>query len=170
MISWVHQTVFKQAGILALVVVGGVSVAACGEGAVNYGNMPMMNGNAPWMTSPSQASNSANAQVVDVQISDVSTSEGTEPAYIGPNGKGAADIFTIKAGTEVQLVVKNGDAMPHTFTVPQLGINLSVAPMATAKLNFTAKTSGTYSWYCAVPCGSWVMSHDGFMKGYFKVT
>lgn len=170
MIDSIPQKAFKQVGILALVLIAGASVASCGDGVSYYGHMPMMNGNAPWMTTPSQASNSANAQVIDVQISDISTPEGTEPAYIGPGGKGAADIFTIKAGTEVQLVVKNGDAMPHTFTVAQLGINLSVAPMATAKINFTAKTSGTYSWYCAVPCGSWVMSHVGYMKGYFKVT
>jgi heme/copper-type cytochrome/quinol oxidase subunit 2 len=122
------------------------------------------------MTNPSQASNSANAQVINLQISNVSTPEGLEPAYIGPKGKGAADIFTVKVGTEVEVVVKNSDAMPHTFTVPQLGINISIAPMTTTKFNFTAKTSGTYSWYCAVPCGSWVMSHVGYMKGYFKVT
>lgn len=108
--------------------------------------------------------------MIDVKISDITTPEGSEPAYIGPNGKGAADLFTVKAGTAVQVVVKNADAMPHTFTVPQLGLNVTIAPMATVKFSFSAKTAGTYSWYCAVPCGSWVMSHAGYMKGDFKVT
>ncbi len=168
--SSVRQTVFRQVAVLGLVLVGGVAVTSCGSSTSYYGHMPTMKGNAPWMTNPSQASNSANAQVINLQISNVSTPEGLEPAYIGPKGKGAADIFTVKVGTEVEVVVKNSDAMPHTFTVPQLGINISIAPMTTTKFNFTAKTSGTYSWYCAVPCGSWVMSHVGYMKGYFKVT
>lgn len=156
--------------VMTLVLAGGISVASCSSSAATSNHIPMVNGNAPWMTTPSHVSASGGGQVIDVKISDITTPEGSEPAYIGPNGKGAADLFTVKAGTTVQVVVENTDAMPHTFTVPQLGLNVTIAPMATAKFSFSAKTAGTYSWYCAVPCGSWVMSHAGYMKGDFKVT
>ncbi len=159
----------KQAVTIAgLALVGGIA-AACGGTTSSANQMATMNGNAPWMTIPSANQGSAPGQVLNVTIEDITTPQGSQPAFVGPNGKGAADLFSATAGKEVQVVVQNKDAMPHTFTVTQLGLNVTIAPEGTAKFSFTAKTAGTYAWYCAIPCGSWVMSNPGYMKGDFKV-
>lgn len=154
--------------IAGLALLGGIT-AACGGATPSANQITPMNGNAPWMTTPSASSGSGAAQVINVTIQDITTPEGSEPAYVGPNGKGVADLFSATAGKEVQVVVVNKDAMPHSFTVSQLGLNFTIASASTTKVTFIAKTAGTYSWYCSIPCGSWVMSHVGYMKGDFKV-
>lgn len=159
----------KVCGATVILALIGVIAAGCGGTSQSANKVPTIAGNAPWMTVISANSGSGQGKVVNVSIGDQSTPEGSEPAYVGSSGKGTADLFTVKVGQEVQVVVENKDAMPHTFTVAQLGLNVTVAPEATTKLSFVAKTAGTYSWYCAIPCGSWVMSHAGYMKGYFKV-
>ncbi|MDA8261374.1 MAG: cupredoxin domain-containing protein [Actinomycetota bacterium] len=171
-----RRKVVHYRGLVALAtVVGlGAGLAACGGNAPQAAPTPegqVITGNAPWM-SGSQASGSATAatEVVNITIKDVTTPEGSEPAYIGSGGVGAASLFSMKAGTSVQVVVDNKDAMPHTFTVPSLGFNQTIAPQAVTKFTLTAKTAGTIPWYCAIPCGGWVMSHPGYMKGSFTVT
>jgi heme/copper-type cytochrome/quinol oxidase subunit 2 len=160
----------KEAGIIIGLALVGIVAAACGGGSSSSANqIATMNGNAPWMTAPLTSSSTGAVQVIKLTIQDITTPEGSEPAYIGPNGKGAADLFSVEAGKEIQVVVQNKDSMPHTFTVSQLGLNITIAPESTTKFSFAAKTAGTYIWYCSIPCGSWVMSNDGYMKGDFKV-
>ncbi len=113
---------------------------------------------------------SSRAQTVDLTIKDVKTPEGSEPAYVGPSGVGAASLFTAAAGKPVQVVVDNKDSMPHTFTVPSLGLNETIAPDATTTFTVTPGSAGSVTWYCSVPCGSWVMSHAGYMRGSFTVS
>lgn len=159
----------KRAGIIAgLALIGGFA-AACGGTASSVSQVATVEGNAPWMTTPSANSGSGPGEVVNLTIQDISTPEGSEPTYIGPNGQGAADLFTAAVGKEVQVVVTNKDAMPHTFTAPDLGLNVTISPESTTKFTFVAKTAGTFSWYCSIPCGSWVMSNAGYMKGDFKI-
>ncbi len=167
--SSTRSLLMRTAGAAAGLVFAGGIAAACGGAAPSAMQVATVDGNAPWMTTPSANSSSSPAQVVNLTIEDITTPEGSEPAYIGPNGKGAADLFSASAGKEVQVVVTNKDAMPHTFTVSQLGLNVTIAPEGTAKFTFVAKTAGTYTWYCAIPCGSWVMSNVGYMKGDFKI-
>ncbi len=154
--------------IAGLALIGGFA-AACGSTASSAGQVATVDGNAPWMTTAPANSGSGSGEVVNLTIQDISTPEGSEPAYIGPNGQGAADLFSAAVGKEVQVVVVNKDAMPHTFTAPDLGLNVTISPESTTKFTFVAKTAGTFSWYCSIPCGSWVMSHAGYMKGDFKV-
>ncbi len=158
----------QAATIAGLAVIGGIA-AACGGASTAASQVATVDGNAPWMTTPSANGASGSAQVINLTIQDVTTPQGPQPAFVGPNGKGAADLFSVSAGKQVQVVVANKDAMPHTFTVADLGLNITIAPEATTKFSFTAKAAGTYSWYCAIPCGSWVMSNPGYMKGDFKV-
>lgn len=164
------RTFVKGMGAVAGVALLGGLATACDTYTPSASNVATVEGNAPWMTTPSANSSSGPATVVNLTIENINTPEGSEPTYIGPNGKGAADLFSVPAGKEIQVVVDNKSAMPHTFTVAQLGLNIAIAPEATAKFTFTAKAAGTYSWYCSIPCGSWVMSHAGYMKGDFKVT
>ena len=159
----------RAAGTIAgLALIGGIA-AGCGSASSSAGQVATVDGNAPWMTTPSANSGSGPGEVVNLTIQDISTPEGSEPAYIGPNGQGAADLFSAAVGKEVQVVVVNKDAMPHTFTAPDLGLNVTISPESTTKFTFVAKTAGTFSWYCSIPCGSWVMSNAGYMKGDFKV-
>lgn len=64
----------------------------------------------------------------------------------------------------------------HTFTIPELGINVPIA--AHARVTFTIKTGapGTYAWRCFDPCGAdpagWgtAMAAKGYMEGTLTVT
>ncbi len=165
----VKRTFVRSVGAVAGVVLMGGLATACDTYVPSASNVATVQGNAPWMATPSANSSSGPAQVVNLTIEDINTPQGSQPAYVGPNGKGAPDLFTAAVGKEVQVVVVNKDAMPHTFTVAQLGLNITIAPEATTKFTFVAKTAGVYSWYCSIPCGSWVMSNAGYMKGDFQI-
>lgn len=64
----------------------------------------------------------------------------------------------------------------HTFTVPQLGINIPVPPLSTVVTYITITSPGTYSWLCQIPCGggpegtAGAMSTPGWMLGTLTVT
>ncbi len=153
-------------GAIAITLAGCASDQFVGQTAIKP-----QQGSAPWTTQAPTQAQLATAGSIPVTIKDISTPIGTtEPAYFGPGGKGAVSLFTIKAGTTEKIVFKNQDAMPHTFTVPSLGLNVMVPPMGSITQSIVAKTAGTYTWYCSVPCGSWVMTHDGYMKGTFTVS
>ncbi len=54
----------------------------------------------------------------------------------------------VKAGETVHLVVYNEDAMLHTFTLPEAGVDTSVPPGAQKLIEFKAPAPGTYTFYC----------------------
>lgn len=65
----------------------------------------------------------------------------------------------------------------HTFTIPQLGINLPIPAAPTGKVIVIQATihtgkAGTYSWQCYAPCGTGKNSEHGPMDagGYMKGT
>ncbi len=101
-------------------------------------------------------------------------------AKMGPDGKWHDAILggnmTVKAGQKVTVTVYNYDGSPHSYTAPDLGLNVKLdagtdkAPSVT-KFTFTAPTkAGTYQWFCGYPCDPWAMSHDGYMRGHVTVT
>jgi plastocyanin len=103
-----------------------------------------------------------------------------EQAKKGPEGKWhdaflPAD-FSVKAGTTVHVTVYNYDEAAHSFNSPDLGTNAEIAAggeKKPSKTTFTFKApqkTGSYAWFCAMPCDPWAMGHDGFMKGYVTVT
>ena len=143
----------------------GSGSSSSGSGSSSSGGGSSSSGSG----SSSSGSGSSSSQVIDLTIKDVKTPEGSEPAYVGPSGTGAAVLFHSPAGKTVTVTVKNTDSMPHTFTVPNLNLNEDIGPNATVRFSFSAP-AGTYSWYCQVPCGNWVMSHVGYMKGSFTIT
>lgn len=126
-------------------------------------------GGRPWFSSATasrKVHTTAPTTVVHVSISNVKTPGGSQPAYVGPSGAvGAATLFSVKAHTEVEVVVVNHDTGPHTFDAPALGLDVAIGPDSTVTFRFDAPGAGTYRWYCDVPCGPWVMSHVGYMKG-----
>ena len=65
--------------------------------------------------------------------------------------------------------------LSHTFTVPQMGLNLPVAAESTVIAYFRTGGPGTYSWTCMTPCGSdpgglgGAMLAAGWMSGSLAV-
>ena len=83
--------------------------------------------------------------------------------------------FSVRAGAKVTVKVTNYDAAIHTFTASGLKVNAVIAaakgtkPVVTT-FSFTAPTKqGAYTWFCAVPCDPWAMTHLGYMKGRVTV-
>jgi plastocyanin len=83
--------------------------------------------------------------------------------------------FSVEAGDTVNVTVYNYDDMPHTFTAADLGVNQKIAAGSEEKpskttFTFTApRKSGSYEWFCALPCDPWAMNHSGFMRGHVTV-
>lgn len=115
---------------------------------------------------------------------------GAEDGDVGPDGKKhdtfkTLDSTTIQLGQAVTLNFTNTDKMPHSYTLPELGINVTVPGAkngkdGSASYTFTADRAGTFRWFCALPCdddnNGWAMtasqkgtSQDNFMAGYITV-
>ncbi|MEM3857304.1 MAG: hypothetical protein QXI37_02210, partial [Thermoprotei archaeon] len=66
-------------------------------------------------------------------------------------------------------------AVSHTFTVPQLGINIPSAGGTTEVAEFYVNQTGVFTWHCMDPCGfgpsGWLgpMSAPGWMGGTLTV-
>lgn len=67
------------------------------------------------------------------------------------------------------------DNIAHTFTIPQLGINIPVEPSSTVIAFFTLNQTGTFTWFCMTECGSGptgiggAMATAGWMTGTVTV-
>lgn len=115
---------------------------------------------------------------------------------IGPDGKHHDSFlpasFVLKAGQTVQLTFVNYDDMAHTFTDPDLHLNVVVKPgqhvgagddvtPVSTTVTFTPTTKGQFRWHCNMPCDTgggagWAMrptadgrGADGYMAGYVVV-
>ena len=87
--------------------------------------------------------------------------------------------FTVHAGSKVTVTVYNYDSSPHSFTSSALSSGQVINQMISAgsssapsktTFTFTAPSSpGKYSWWCSLPCDTYAMGADGFMKGYVTV-
>ena len=104
----------------------------------------------------------------------------TQHGKKGPDGQWHDAILggnlTVKAGQTVTVTVANYDDAPHSYTAPDLNLNVKIpgasktGPTVT-KFTFKAPTKpGTYQWFCAYPCDPWAMAHDGYMRGHITVT
>lgn len=150
-----------------LVVTAGLAIGVtAGVGAAWHATNPP--GAAPASAaaaaaSPAQAS-------VKLVIENVSTPQGSEPAFVGPNGAGKPVLFSLHAGTTTEVTLVNKTEEPHTFTSSALGVNVTVPPgPATVHFSIHPKAPGKASWDCSVPCGAWVMAQAGYMIGAVEV-
>lgn len=74
-------------------------------------------------------------------------------------------VITVKKGEQVRLHITSID-VTHGFSIPDFGVNTTLAPNQTNTVEFTATKTGTFSFFCSVFCGS---GHSG-MRGTLEVT
>lgn len=60
-------------------------------------------------------------------------------------------------------------AIAHTFTIPDLQVNIPIPPDTMVVFTYTFSTPGVYSYLCSTPCGPG-MGLRGYMLGYITVT
>ena len=56
-------------------------------------------------------------------------------------------------GDKVKLVVTSTD-VTHGFSIAEFGVNVRLFPGRPSIIDFTADKSGTFIFYCSVPCGA----------------
>ncbi|MDA4119863.1 MAG: hypothetical protein OK436_04690 [Thaumarchaeota archaeon] len=93
------------------------------------------------------------------------TSDGT--IFVASNSninssQGAAGIV-VKGGAQVTSVLPKYVA--HTFTVPDLNLDIPLPVSSTVVAFFSVDKAGTYLWYCMTACGDPAMSSPGWMRG-----
>lgn len=61
--------------------------------------------------------------------------------------------ITVKQGQQITLRLKGKNGV-HGFSAPQLGINQSVGPGQSIDVSLPTDASGTYNFFCNIPCGT----------------
>lgn len=74
------------------------------------------------------------------------------------------DVIMVDQGQDVTVFIANITEGNHTFTIDELGVNVSLAPGEQGEVTFTATEVGTFEFYCNEPG-----HRDAGMYGYLEV-
>ncbi len=74
------------------------------------------------------------------------------------------DVIMVDQGQDVTVVIENVTEEDHTFTIDELGIDVSLVPGAQGEVTFTAAEEGSFEFYCDEPG-----HRDAGMYGYLEV-
>jgi plastocyanin len=96
-----------------------------------------------------QVSGTRNGVVTEVSNDNVNSSQG------------AAGI-QVSGGVTVSSLPT--DDVAHTFTIPQLGLNIPIMPSSAVVAYFTLTKAGTFKWFCETLCGSGPIGAQGAMS------
>jgi len=77
------------------------------------------------------------------------------------NSSQGASGMQVSAGQNFSSVAP--DNISHTFTIPQLGINIPVTPSSIVSAYFTLNQTGTFTWFCMTQCGFGLTGEEGAM-------
>lgn len=77
------------------------------------------------------------------------------------NSSQGATGIQVNGGETVSSVA--ADNIAHTFTIPQIGLNLPIPPSSIVTAYFTINQIGTFSWFCFTMCGSGATGLEGAM-------
>jgi hypothetical protein len=80
---------------------------------------------------------------------------------LAPDERVTGSNFAVRPGVPVKVVILNYTGELHSFTSPELGVNVAILPGSAAHphravFTFVAHTYGRIRWYCAVPCGGYM--------------
>lgn len=78
------------------------------------------------------------------------------------SSQGAAGIV-VNGGEKVTSVTPS--KLAHTFTIPDLNLNIPIPVSSTVVAFFTVDKAGTFFWFCESACGLPAMSTPGWMRG-----
>ncbi|MDG6906060.1 MAG: hypothetical protein JRN20_09780 [Nitrososphaerota archaeon] len=103
------------------------------------------------LTNPqySNVSGTQNGVISVVNNDNVNSSQGTS----GININGGETVSSVSP-----------DNIAHTFTVPQLNLNIPVPPSSVVTAYFTTNSTGTFTWFCFTQCGSGATGTEGAMS------
>lgn len=97
-------------------------------------------------------SNQQDQVVPPKQQPDVATTDVRVIQVTSENWKFTPNVITAKNGEKVQLQI-TGISGTHGFAVPDLGINVPVAPGQTVTIDLPTDNIGTHAFFCSIPCG-----------------
>ncbi len=136
--------------VVSVLALAGLAYFAYGTGKAVLQSVP--SGGTPItaaMQDPTTAPSSSSVREVRVETFQF----GFDPATI-----------TVKQGERIKLVTTSRD-VPHSIAIPDYGIDLRSEPGKESSVEFTANKPGTFTFLCAVFCGS---GHRG-MNGQLVV-
>ncbi|MBC8495319.1 cytochrome c oxidase subunit II [archaeon] len=111
-----------------------------------------------------------NQQTIDSQATDVAngddkfSGEVREFDLIARNWNFEPSEIRVNLGDNVELHIKSVD-VTHGFMLSQFGVNEMLEPGQEVNVNFIADKTGTFTFFCNVPCGA----GHGSMRGQLIV-
>ena len=91
---------------------------------------------------------------------DVITGKTVEISMVAKRFEFIPSTITVNQGDKVKIIITSQDTT-HGFFLPDFGINEQITSGKETLIEFVAKTKGTYTFRCSVPCGEGHLAMSG---------